>query len=337
MHAFFRDVRYALRALRKHRAFTAVAVLTLALGIGANTAVFTVLNAVLLRPLPYEAPEQLAMLFTEVPTQGLREGRSAFGDVELWRAHAKTLADAAIFDSVRVTLSGGTGAEMISVGRVSPNYFSLLGIQPAYGRVFTAQEADERQSVAVIGHNFWQSRFRGSLDAIGATLVIDTRPSRIIGIMPEGVLDDSDLWEPHTLFANWEALRVARGVGPWFVLARLRPGVTFQQAQNEMSAIARRIGDQSPRAAAVGVSVVPLSLHITGSRTRVALWMLTAAVSFVLLMAIANIAGLSLARSAGRDREIAIRAALGATQGHIIRQLLIESVTLAVVAGLAGE
>jgi putative ABC transport system permease protein len=334
--ALFRDVRYALRALRKHRSFTAIAVLTLALGIGANTAVFTVLNAVLLRPLPYEAPEQLAMLFTEVPTQGLREGRSAYGDVELWRAQVRTLADIAIFDSVRVTLSDNTGTEMISVGRVSPNYFPLLGIQPAYGRLFTTQEANERQNVVVIAHEFWQSRFGGSLDAIGATLIIDKRPSRIVGIMPEGVLDDSNLWEPHTLFSDWEALRVARGVGPWFVLSRLRPGVSFEQAQTEMSLIARRVADQSPAAAAVGISVVPLSFHITGSRTRVALWMLTGAVSFVLLMAIANIAGLSLARSAGREREIAIRAALGATQGHIIRQLLIESVTLAVVSGIAG-
>ncbi len=202
--------------------------------------------------------------------------------------------------------------------------------------MFTSVEADERQRLVVISHNFWQTRFGGSRDAIGATIVLDKLPSRIIGIMPAEVLDDSDAWEPHTLFPNWEALRTARGVGAWGVVGRLRPGVTFQQAQSEMSAIALRLDEQSAGTTPRGISVTPLSLQVTGSRTRSALWMLTAAVSFVLLMAVANIAGLSIARNAGRDREIAIRSALGATQGRIVRQLLIESVALAAVAGLAG-
>ena len=144
------------------------------------------------------------------------------------------------------------------------------------------------------------------------------------------------MWEPHTLFPDWEALRVARGPGSWFVVARLRPDVTFEQAQAEMTTIARRLNERSDASVQRGISVVPLSLHVTGSTTRLALWMLTGAVSFVLLMAVANIAGLSLARSAGRDREMAIRSALGASQGHIVRQLLIESVTLAIISGLAG-
>ena len=330
------DLRYAFRGLRRNPGFTVVAVLTLALGIGANTAVFSVLNAVLLRPLPFRAPEQLAMLFSEIPTQGLREGRSSFGDIDEWRTQSKTFADMAVFDSVRLTLSGATGAEQISVNRVSPNYFSLLGIQPTHGRVFTADEAAERQRLALISHNFWQTRFGGSLDAIGATLVLDKLPSRIIGILPAEILDDSDVWEPHTLFSNWDALRSARGAGAWLVIGRLKPGVSLQQAQSEMSAIAQHLNDPSTGAAARGISVVPLGLYVTGARTRSALWMLTGAVFLVLLMAIANIAGLSLARSTGREREIAVRSALGASQGHIVRQLLIESVTLAVVAGLAG-
>ena len=314
-----------------------VAVLTLALGIGANTAVFSVLNAVLLRPLPYHAPEQLAMLWTEIPTQALREGRSAYGDVEEWRAQSKSFADMAVFDSVRLTLSGASGAEQISVGRVSPNYFSLLGVQPAYGRTFTAEEAEERQRLALISHRFWQTRFGGSLDAVGATIVLDRVPSRIIGILPEAFrLDNNDVWEPHTMFSNWDALRSARGGGFWNVMARLRPGATVQQAQTEMSAIALRLNEQPAVPVQRGISVMPLTLHVTGSTTRVALWMLTAAVSFVLLMAIANIAGLSLARSAGRDREIAIRSALGASRAHIVRQLIIESVTLAVISGIAS-
>jgi putative ABC transport system permease protein len=337
MRGFGQDLRYALRGLRKNPSFTLVAMVTLALGIGANTAVFSVLNAVLLRPLPYRAPEQLATLWSEIPTQGLREGRSAYGDVDLWRSATTTFSDIAVSDSVRLTLSGPGGAEQISVNRVSPNMFSLLGIQPSHGRVFTSDEANQRQRLALISHRFWQTRLGGSFDAIGSTIVLDRVPSRIIGILPpELQLDTNDVWEPHTLYANWDQLRVARGNGFWSVVGRLRPGVTFDQAQAEMNAIARRLDEQSPLAGARGISVVPLSQQVTGSTTRTALWMLTGAVSFVLLMAIANVAGLSLARSAGRDREIAIRSALGASQAHILRQLVVESLTLAVLAGVAS-
>ncbi len=337
MPGFGQDLRYALRGLRKQRSFTTIAVLTLALGIGANTAIFSVLNAVLLRPLPYHAPEQLAMLFSEIPTQGLREGRSAYGDVERWQQESQTFADMAVIDPVRPTLITATGAEQVRVARISPNYFSVLGVQPAYGRTFSVEEADERQRLALISHDFWQARFGGSPTALGTSLVIDRLPSRIIGILPADFqLDDTEVWEPHTLFPDWESLRIARGNGSWFVIARRRPNVTFEQAQAEMSTIARRLNEQSDVSAQRGISVVPLSLYVTGSTTRLALWMLTGAVSFVLLMAVANVAGLSLARSAGREREIAIRSALGANQGHIVRQLLIESVTLAIISGLAG-
>ncbi len=337
MRGLGQDLRYALRGLRNNPSFTIVAVFTLALGIGANTAVFSVLNAVILRPLPYHAPDQLAMLWSEIPTQGLRQGRSSYGDVEEWRTESSTFADMAVFDSVRVTLTGDSGSEQISVNRVSPNIFALLGLTPSHGRTFSTSEAEERQRVALISHRFWQTRFGGSLDAIGATLVLDRVPSRIIGILPPEIqFDNDDVWEAHTLFPGWERLRVARGAGFWSVVARLRPGVTFEQAQAEMSAIARRLDEQSPAGSARGISVVPLSLHVTGSESRLALWMLTGAVSFVLLLAITNIAGLSLARSAGRDREIAIRSALGASRAHIVRQLIIESVTLAIISGIAS-
>jgi predicted permease len=337
MRGFGQDLRYAIRGLRKNPSFAIIAVLTLALGIGANTAVFSVLQAVLLRPLPYHAPDQLAMLWSEIPTQGLREGRSAYGDVEQWRSASTTFADMAVFDSVRVTLSGTAGAEQISVNRVSPNIFPLLGIEPSHGRAFSEDEAEQRQRVALISHNFWQARFGGSIDAIGATVILDRVPSRIIGILPSTLhLNTDDVWEPHTLYAGWDQLRVARGNGFWSVIARLRPGMTFEQAQAEMNTIARRLGEQSGTTSARGISVVPLHEQITGSTPRLALWMLSGAVSFVLLMAVANIAGLSLARSAGRDREMAIRSALGASQAHIIRQLIVESVTLAVISGVAS-
>src|SRR2546425_1006071 len=178
------DVRYAVRTLRKSPGFTTTSVATLALAIGANTAMFSVLNGVLFRPLPYRSPEQLAMLWTEVPSQNLREGRSAYLNFEQWRRESKSFAEMAVFDPASVTLTGGPAAEQISAVRVSSNFFLLLGVQPSLGRSFTAEEAERRERLALISHRFWQARFGGSLDAIGATIEIDGLPSRIIGILP---------------------------------------------------------------------------------------------------------------------------------------------------------
>jgi putative ABC transport system permease protein len=338
MSGFVQDIRYALRGLRRAPAFTAVACLTLALGIGANTAMFTVLNAVLLRSLPYPAPEQLAMLFTEMPSQGLREGRSAYRDVEAWRSESKTLADAGVFDPMTARLTAPGELERISVLRLSPNVFTILGVQPFRGRFFTAEEANERRRLAVLSYSFWQMRFGGVEDAIGATVELDGIPSEVVGILPANFpFGDSDVWEPHTMFADWDTRR-NDSAGSWFVLARVRPDVTLAQAQAELSTIASRVDEQ--RAAADrgrrGVSVVPLHVYRVGARSRLALWMLTGAVFLVLLVAVTNITSLSLARSAGRERELALRAALGASRGRVLRQLFTESVTLAVVSGLVG-
>ncbi len=334
------DMCYAVRTLRKSPSFTTTSVAVLALAIGANTAMFSVLNAVLLRPLPYRSPEQLAMLWTEIPSQNLREGRSAYWNVEQWRNQSESFADMAFFDGVSVTLTSADRAEQISVVRHSPNLFPLLGVQPLHGRIFSAREAEQRQHLALISHRFWQSRFGGSQDAIGATIEIDGAPSQIIGILPadfQFLQQNADVWEPHTMFPDWEVHRRARGPGFWSVIGRLRPNVTFEQAQAEMSAVARRLDEQLPAAYRNGgISVVPLSVQVTGRSARLALWMLTGAVFCVLLIAATNVASLSLARSASREREIAVRAALGASRARIVRQLLAESLTLAVVAGLLG-
>src|SRR3989442_1432902 len=163
------DVRYAVRTLRKSPGFTVTSVATLALAIGANTAMFSVLNAVLLRPLPYRSPEQLAMLWTEIPSQNLREGRSAYWNVEQWRRQSKSFADMAFFDPASVTLTTAIEAQQISVARISPNFFPLLGVQPLHGRSFSAEEAEQRRRLALISHRFWQTRFGGSPDAIVAS------------------------------------------------------------------------------------------------------------------------------------------------------------------------
>ena len=171
-----RDVRYALRTLRKSPAFTTTAAATLALAIGANTAMFSVLNAVLLRPLPYRSPEQLAMLWTEDPTQNLREGRSALWDVEQWRSQSQSFADMATFDSVSTMLTGADGVEQIVGASISPNLLPLLGVQPVLGRSFSTEEAEQQQRLVLISHRFWQARFGGSHDALGATLVLNGVP-----------------------------------------------------------------------------------------------------------------------------------------------------------------
>jgi predicted permease len=329
-----RDVRYALRALRRSPTFTATAAATLALGIGANTAMFSVLNAVLLRPLPYQSPEQLAVLWTEDPTQNLREGRSALFDVEQWRGQSQTFADLATFDTVSTVLTGAEAAEQLVGVSTSPNLLPLLGVRPVLGRSFSTEEADQEQPLVLISHRFWQTRFGGSPDALGATLVLNGIPSQIVGILPADFRIarlEADVWRPHT------TRRSVRGGQTWFVIGRLRPDVTFDQAQAEMSAVARRLNDQLPATErSQGITVVPLSLYVVGPQSRLALWMLGGAVFFVFLIAAANVTSLSLARSTARAREMAVRAALGANAGRIVRQLLTESVLLAAVSGLIG-
>ena len=317
-----RDVRYALRTLHKSPAFTTAASATLALAVGTNTAMFSVLNAVLLQPLPYRSPEQLAMLWTEDPAQNLREGRSALWDVEQWQRHSQSFADMATFDSVSTALVGSDGAEQIAGASISANLLSLLGVRLVLGRSFSTEEADERQRLVLIGHRFWQARFGGAHDAIGATLVLNGFPSQIIGILPAdfqlaGLT--ADVWMSHA------SRQSVRGGETWFVVGRLRPTVTFDQAQAEMNAVARRLNDQLPAAERhQGVSVVPLSLYVIGPRSRLAIWMLGGAALCVFLIAVANVTSLSLARSSARAREMAVRAALGANAGRIVRQLLTE-------------
>jgi len=328
------DLRYAARTLRRSRTFVTAAAATLALAIAANTTMFSVLNAVLLRPLPYRTPEQLAMLWTEDPTQNLREGRSALWNVEQWRSQSQSFADMAVFDAVSLTLTGTEGAEQIVGARISPNLLPLIGVQPALGRGFSIEEAEQRQRLALISHRFWQARFGGSNDAIGATIVLNGLPSQIIGVLPADfqiATLDADVWEPQMMSTG------VRGGDTWFVIGRLRPNVTFDHAQAEMAAVARRVNDQLPAAERNrGISVVPLSLQMVGSQSRLGLWMLGGAVLCVFLIAAANVASLSLARSVVRAREMAVRAALGASAGRIVRQLLTEGILLATVSGLIG-
>jgi predicted permease len=340
METLFQDIRYAVRVLCKNPGFTATSVIVLGLGIGAATAMFSVLHTVLLKPLPYRSPDRLAMLWNETPGQQLREGRSAYWNVEQWRSQSGSFADMAVFDGASGTLSTPDTAEKISIARVSPNLFSLLGVQPVLGRTFSGEEADKRQRLVLIGYRFWQSHFGGSPDVLHRSITIDSLPCEIAGVVPESFpafLADTDVWESHTLAADWETVRRARGSGFWAVIGRLRSGISFKQAQEEMNAIARRLDDQLPLAErGRGINVVPLTRQVTGTRARLALFLLTAAVLCVLLIATTNVASLSVARGISRNREIAIRAALGANRFRIVRQLLVENLILSALSGLLG-
>lgn len=340
LESVIQDLRYALRTLRNSPGYTLTALTVLALAIGANTAMFSILNAVLFRPLPFRSPGQLAMLWSELPTQSIREGRTAYLNIEQWRAQSRTFSDMAFFDPATATITQSGQAEYVRLVLVSPNYFPLMGITAKIGRLFTAEDAAQRQRFAIISHSFWQSHFAGQPSAIGASVELDGQPTRIVGVLDPAFQlgkKDPDLWLPHTLSRDWENQRAARGMGPWLVVGRLHPQATQAQAQAEMNTIAARLDRAWPSAAgSPGVSVVPYAQQITGPRARLTLWMLASAVFLVLLIAATNVAGLSLARGAARARELSIRAALGAGRFRLARQLLAESLALSTLAALLG-
>ena len=203
------------------------------------------------------------MLWTETPDQDLRENRSAFWNIEEWRRQSRSFADIAVFDGVALTLTHAGETQRIQGARVSPNLFPLLGVQPLHGRSFSAGEAAERRRLVLISHRFWQARFGASLDALGASVELDGHASRVIGVLPDrfGFASlEADVFEPHTLFPDWETRRLVRGRDSWFVIGRLRPAVTVEGAQTEMSTIVRRLDAQLPVGERNrGIRVVPLS------------------------------------------------------------------------------
>jgi len=340
METLIQDIRYGLRMMFKKPGFTFVAVLTLALGIGANTAIFSVVDAVLLRSLPYPDADRLVMLWSTMQARGVATSGSAMPDYREWRDQSQSFAGLGAFYYGDFNLSGASREpERVQGAYVTANFFPVLGIAPALGPGFVPEDEQfGRHHVALLSDALWQRRYAADPQIIGRTINLGGDSYTVVGVMPKGMafFDNQpvvELWTPLSFAPNDN--KATRNNYFINLVGRLKPGVSIEQAQAEVSAIASRIAGQDKGTEGLGGLIVPLREQLIGD-VQSGLFVLLGAVAFVLLVACVNVANLLLARAAAREKELAIRASLGASRGRLIRQLMLESLPLGLLGGGAG-